>query len=76
MFMINVIFRFEKYWASFDIGERESVNDGEAHMGTVTHDLNSLKTATHSPNLLLEDCDYDHSPLLENYDYSRTLFIN
>ena len=55
MFVIDVIFRSGKYWASFDVDEWASANDGETHMRITTH---------------------GRSPLLENCDYDRTLFIN
>ena len=37
MFVIDVIFRSGKYWASFDIGEWESFDDDEADMRIATH---------------------------------------
>ena len=40
VFVIDVDFRSEKYWASFDAGERESVDD--AGMRIVTHDRSPL----------------------------------
>ena len=38
VFMINVIFRSEKHWTSFDVGKVESSDDGDADTRTATHD--------------------------------------
>ena len=35
--MIDAEFRSEKYWRLFDIGERESADDGDADMKTATY---------------------------------------
>ena len=40
VFLIDVIFRFEKYWALFDISE--SADDDEADMRIATHDCSPL----------------------------------
>ena len=38
VFVIDVIFRSEKHWGSFDIGEWEFADDGNANMSNPTHD--------------------------------------
>jgi len=40
--VIDVVFRYGKYWASFDVGVRESADDGEADIRIETHDRSPL----------------------------------
>jgi len=42
VFVIDVVFRSEKYWGSFDVSERGSADDGDADMRIVTHDRSPL----------------------------------
>ena len=42
MFVIDVIFRYEKYWASFDVDEQESADDDEYDMMITPNDRISL----------------------------------
>ena len=37
MFVIDVVFKSEKHWASFDVGEWESADD-DVNTRTATHD--------------------------------------
>jgi len=40
--VIDVIFKSEKYWGSFDVGEWGSAEDGDVDMRIATHDCNPL----------------------------------
>ena len=42
MFVIDVVFRSEKYLGSFDVSQRGSADDGDADMRTTTHDRSPL----------------------------------
>ena len=42
MFTIDVIFKSEKHWTSFDVGEREFVDDSDADIKVTIHDRSSL----------------------------------
>ena len=41
-FVINVVFISAKYWGLFNAGERESTDDCDADMRTVTYDHSSM----------------------------------
>ena len=47
-FVIDMVFRSEKNWGSFDASEWGSADDGDADMRTATHDA-----------VLCEDCDLE-----------------
>ena len=42
VFVIDVIFRSEKHWRSFDVGEQGSADDGHTDMWIATHERSPL----------------------------------
>jgi len=41
-FVIDVVFRSENNWGSFDVGEWGSADDADADMRIVTHDCSPM----------------------------------